>query len=411
MEHNKTNEFFETLFRLDACNDTHEFLDFIQGVRHDTKDLLSAASQLLNKGRVRSAYILAMLLVKRGQRHLTISIALSVGGLIFDNPIEEGNGLQFLQTQFDALSIEEQQENYDHLVAPVVAHLRLCAIGKADDARVMRILQHFKAAVPTGFDWGANVCKLCGGSAEYCFHAHVLGKHRVAYYLCEQCDFLFTEEPYWLAEAYEGVIHKQDVDDKDDADGVARTLRMKEFVSMLLHNLFNPKGKFLDYGGSYGLFVRLMRDEGFEFYWQDKQCPNLFARGFEAIETTQQETEETKGEETKEEEAEKKYELVTAFECFQHFVNPVQELEHIFTQCDAVLFTTRLLPNPVPKVDEWSYYALESGRHLAFYSAKSLRTLAKNKELTFLSNGTDTHLLAKRHISSGIFKGLSRWGS
>lgn len=404
MEHNETNEFFETLFRLDACDDTHEFLEFVQGKRHDTKDLLSAASQLLNRGRVRSAYILAMLLAKRGQRHLIMSVALSVGGLIFGNSVEEENGLQFLQAQFDALSVEEQQANYDRLVAPVVAHLRLCAIGKADNARVTRILQHFKAAVPAAFDWRANVCKLCGGSAEYCFHAQVMGKHRVAYYLCEQCDFLFTEEPYWLAEAYEGIVNTQDVDDKDDADGISRTWRMKEFVSMLLRNLFDPKGKFLDYSGSYGLFVRLMRDEGFDFYWQDKHCPNLFARGFEATAITQKEGEETK-------EGEEKYELVTALECFQHFVDPIQELDHIFAQCDAVLFTTRLLPNPVPKAEEWPYYGLESGRHISFYSAKSLRTLAKNKDLTFLSNGTDTHLLAKRPISSGVFKGLSRWGS
>ncbi|MBF0401642.1 MAG: class I SAM-dependent methyltransferase [Magnetococcales bacterium] len=397
MEHNEQDEFFETLFRLDACDDTHEFLDFVQGKRHATKDLLTAASQLLSKGRVRSAYILAMLLAKRGQRHLTMSVALSVGGLIYGNSIEEENGLQHLQAQFDALSVEEQQKTYDHIVAPIVAHLWLCSIGKADNERVMRILQHFRAAVPDGFDWRAKVCKLCGGSAEYWFHAQVLGRYRVAYHLCEQCDFLFTEEPYWLAESYEGVIKRQEVDDKDDADGVARTMRLKEFVSMLLRNLFDAQGKFLDYGGSYGLFVRLMRDEGFEFYWQDNYCPNLFARGFEAVAAV-------------EGEAESRYELVTAFECFQHFVDPVQELDHIFAQSDAVLFTTRLLPNPVPKADEWSYYALESGRHVSFYSAKSLRTLAKNKDLTFLSNGTDTHLLAKRHISSGVFKGISRWG-
>ncbi|MBF0161619.1 MAG: class I SAM-dependent methyltransferase [Magnetococcales bacterium] len=390
MGNNETHDFFETIFRLDACNDTHEFLDFVQGQRHSTPDLVSAAAQLLAKGRVRSAYILAMLLGKRGQRNLVMSIALSAGGLIFSNTIEENNGLQFLQSQVDALPVEQQQENYDRMIAPLVTHLWACSAGKADPERVLRILQPFKAVVPDGFDWRAHVCKLCGGSADYWFHAQILGKHRVAYYLCDQCDFLFTEEPYWLEEAYAGVIGQQDVDDKDDRDGVARTLRSKDFVSMLLWNLFDAKAKFLDYGGSYGLFVRLMRDEGFEFYWQDKQCPNLFARGFEAVEGD-------------------RYELVTAFECFQHFADPMAELDRIFAQSDAVLFTTRLLPNPVPKPEEWSYYALESGRHLSFYSAKSLRKLAENRELAFLSNGTDTHLLAKRNIANGVFKGLSQW--
>ncbi|MEO5364730.1 MAG: class I SAM-dependent methyltransferase [Magnetococcus sp. DMHC-8] len=390
LANNESYDFFETIFRLDACNDTHEFLDFVQGRRHGTQDMLSATAQLLAKGRVRSAYILAMLLDKRGQRDLIMSVALSLGGLIFSNQTEEEIGLQHLETQFSALSAEAQQEAYDRLVAPSVGHMWVCSVGKAEPDRVMRILRHFQSAVPEGFTWAAQVCKLCGGTAEYGFHATVLGRHRVAYYLCERCDFLCTEEPYWLDEACADLVNAQEVGDRDDADGMARALQLKNFVAMLLWNLFDAQGKFLDYGGRDGLFVRLMRDEGFEFYWQDSYCPNLLARGFEAV-------------------AGDRYELVTALECFQHCVDPGQALDHIFAVSDSLLLTTRLLPDPLPKPNEWPYYALEGGRHLSFYSAKTLRKLAESRDLTFLSNGTDTHLLARRHISSGVFKGLTRW--
>ena len=39
--------------------------------------------------------------------------------------------------------------------------------------------------------------------------------------------------------------------------------------------------KFLDYGGGYGILVRLMRDVGYDFYWFDKYSQNIFAKGFE----------------------------------------------------------------------------------------------------------------------------------
>ncbi len=38
---------------------------------------------------------------------------------------------------------------------------------------------------------------------------------------------------------------------------------------------------FLDYAGGYGVFTRLMRDIGFDFYWHDPYTQNLFANGFE----------------------------------------------------------------------------------------------------------------------------------
>ncbi|MEO5353331.1 MAG: class I SAM-dependent methyltransferase [Magnetococcus sp. XQGC-1] len=387
----EANDFLETVLRLDACEDTREFLDFIQGKRHETQDMLAAMSQLLAKGRVRSSYIIGMLLFKRGQQNLLMSVGLFVGGLIFGNPVEEENGLRHLQSQVDALSDAELQEAHDRLVAPLVNHLWACSTAQADSERVLRFLRHFQRAVAEEFDWRPRVCPLCEGSADYWFHAQLLHKYRVAFYRCDGCDFLCTEEPYWLEEAYAGVVDRRDVDDKDDADGVARALRLKGFVSMLLRNLFDAQAKFLDYEGSYGLFVRLMRDEGFAFYWQDRHCPNLFARGFDR-------------------QAEDRYALVTAFECFQHFVNPAAELEHLLEQSDAVLLTTPLLPDPPPRPEDWPHYALEGGRHVSFYSLKSLRKWASSRELTFLSNGTDTHLFARRHISNGVFKGLSRWG-
>lgn len=386
-ENEETEAFFETVFRLDECDDLTEFLEFAQGKRHEKKEMLSAAEQLLTKGRVRSAYILAMLLSKRGQRDLIISVALSVGGLIFNATTEELNGLKYLKSQVDALSVEQQKEIYDRIIVPLVPHLWASVPAKptqSDHDRMLRILQNFKAAVPEGFEWEKISCKLCDDSAEYKFHGNMRAKYRVAYYLCKKCGFLFTEEPYWLEDAYSGAVCT------NDTDIMARTLRFRAFVSLFLRNLFDPKAKFLDYGGGYGLFVRLMRDIGFDFYWKDKHCQNLFAHGFEGDD-------------------DEKYELVTALECFQCFADPIQALDRMLDQSDCVLFTTHLLPDPLPQPDAWDYYALESGQHISFYSKKTLQKLAESRGLVLLSNGVDTHMFSKRNISSKVFGGLSHW--
>ena len=228
-------------------------------------------------------------------------------------------------------------------------------------------------------------CKLCQGSSRFIFQSKILSKYDVSYYVCGQCGFLFTEEPYWLEEAYTEAINRS------DTGIVARNLCLRNVASVFLWRLFDHRGRFLDYAGGYGLFVRLMRDVGFDFYWEDKHCQNLFARGFEG--------------------ADGNYELVTAFECFEHFDDPVQELNRIFGKSDSLLFTTDILPNPIPQPESWWYYGLEHGQHISFYSIQSLRRLAESRGLNFYSNGANIHMLTKQRIHHTYFKFLCRLGS
>ena len=388
MKSNATQDFLETILRLDAHNDVTEFLEFVQGTRHGTQEMLVAISQLLSKGRIRSAYILAMLLIKRGQRDLLMSVTLAIGGVLYGNPTEEDNGLKYLSDQVDALSQEEKTEFYDRILTPVLPDVWAGVPAKSDHESIMKILKSFKEVVPEGFEWKEGRCWVCCAPADYVFHADLLKQHRVAYYRCKKCEFLSVEPPHWLEEVYADPLTMG----ANDPNSVSRSLEFKAFVSLLLRNLFDSEAKFLDYGGGYGLFVRLMRDAWFDFYWQDPYCHNLFAQGFEAQEETT-------------------YELVTAFECFQHFVDPMAELDHLFDKTDCLLFTTQLVPDPMPLPDAWPYYALDSGQHVAFYSRRSLKRMAETLGLVFLSNGRDTHMFTKRHLSNKLFDGLSHWRS
>lgn len=42
------------------------------------------------------------------------------------------------------------------------------------------------------------------------FSDKILHKYTVQYYQCPQCEYLCTEEPYWLKEAYANPINDTD---------------------------------------------------------------------------------------------------------------------------------------------------------------------------------------------------------
>ena len=228
-------------------------------------------------------------------------------------------------------------------------------------------------------------CKICESDSHHFAQGKVLGKYDVDYFQCSNCGFVQTEEPYWLDEAYSQPIASSDV-------GLAyRNLSFSQFTKNLLFNFFNHQENFLDYGGGYGLFVRLMRDAGFEFYWFDKFCQNIFAEGLE-IDAT----------------ANNQFELVTAFEVFEHLVHPIGELEDLLKLSRNILLSTELLPESNPKPHEWWYYVLHEGQHIAIYTAKSLAIIAAKFNLNLYSNGSSLHLLTEKELPDNLFEQLAK---
>ncbi len=217
-------------------------------------------------------------------------------------------------------------------------------------------------------------CKICKSDNESIFTAKILNKYEIKYYHCEHCGFLQTEEPFWLEEAYGESINVS------DTGYMQRNLLLSKKLTILLSLFFDKKAKYLDYAGGYGVFVRLMRDIGFDFYWDDKFTTNLFARGFEY----------QNGE---------KYEAVTTFESFEHFVNPLDEIEKLLTISKNIILSTELLPDSIPKPQDWWYYGLDHGQHISFYSKKTFRFIAKKYNLYYLSNG-NLHILSEKKISN-----------
>lgn len=220
--------------------------------------------------------------------------------------------------------------------------------------------------------------KITGADTTLLFTAKILNKYDVKFYRSNDTGFIQTEEPYWLQEAYSSAITKLDV------GLVYRNITLRERIGPLLLTYFNKNGVFLDYAGGYGLFTRLMRDEGFNFYHTDKFCQNIFADYFDLTDLP----------------ANTRFEALTAFEVFEHLANPLEEINEMLGFTDNLFFTTELQPQGINSVDDWSYFSTETGQHIAFYNEASLKAIAYKLGYNFYTDGKFLHLFTRTYFNT-----------
>jgi hypothetical protein len=217
-----------------------------------------------------------------------------------------------------------------------------------------------------------NLCKVCGAERKKIFSKIILGKYDVSYFECPECGFVQTEKPYWLKESYSSVITSTDV------GMIKRNIMFSDIVERVIYGSFDEHGKFLDFAGGYGMFTRIMRDKGFDFYHEDKYCENLFANNFSVNDLAKEE---------------RRFDLVTAFEMIEHADYPFRELEYIFSISDDFLFSTELIPRR--DFENWWYLGTEHGQHISFYTPKSLEIIAKKYGKYYYPHG-NLHLFSSK---------------
>lgn len=221
-------------------------------------------------------------------------------------------------------------------------------------------------------------CDICDNKVRKIFDAIILKKYPAEYFFCDQCGFLQIKNPIWIQEAYVNPINISDV------GYITRNIYLSKKTLILFTLLFGKKNKFLDYAAGHGILVRLMRDYGLDFYWNDLYTQNLFVKGFEH---TDQEIK-----------------AITCFECFEHFEHPIKEIEKVLKISNNIFFSTLLLPKKIPMPKDWDYYGLDHGQHISFYSIKTLEYIAKKYKLNFYTDGANLHLLTEKKITNLGFK-------
>ena len=228
------------------------------------------------------------------------------------------------------------------------------------------------------------VCKLCDGETKVFCLPLVMGRHPATYDRCVICGFVQARDPAWLAEAYVTPINPM------DTGCVARNWHFARATAAVIGGVLRVKGPFLDFGGGYGLFVRHMRDGGFDFRWMDGYCRNLFAAGFEADPAR-----------------DGRYGLITSFEVFEHLTDPRQKIEQLLQWSDALLFSTELMPEGLATLEGWHFAGFEHGQHVSFFSRESLSRVAGRLGFNFVSNGHSLHLLTRPRVSPAWFRLLT----
>lgn len=228
-------------------------------------------------------------------------------------------------------------------------------------------------------------CRVCGGAVTPLFHKTVLGRHRAVYEQCGTCGFVQVDAPWWLDEAYASPIAEA------DTGLLARNQAHCRIVStfMMMSGLAHERG--LDWGGGWGVFVRMMRDAGFHFHWQDPLATNLFARGFEWSDGLGTPA------------------VVTAFEVLEHLVDPptaFRTLAAFGARC--IITSTELIEGARPDPGWW-YLVPETGQHVAFYRADTLVHLGAAAGYPYVIARPNLQLFAREPVSRWKWNAAVRW--
>jgi hypothetical protein len=220
-----------------------------------------------------------------------------------------------------------------------------------------------------------DTCPVCNGKREICFEETVLNKYPVSYGICSSCGLIQTEKPYWLDEAYDEAIAIT------DTGLVQRNISLATKLAAALYFILDIKGRCIDVAGGYGMLVRMMRDMGFDFYWEDKYCENILSKGFEASELDSD------------------FDAVTAFEVMEHVHDPVGFVSEAMERSGSktFIFSTQLYDYGTAPGRDWWYYSFETGQHISFYTDKTLSFMAEKLGLNFFSAG-GLHFFTDRKI-------------
>lgn len=225
-------------------------------------------------------------------------------------------------------------------------------------------------------------CPICGKSTilidkidldRDCLGLNVLsGTKFVEYYGCTTCGFCYSPEMYlWAKKQFAEDIYNDDYQ-KYDPDFIS--LRSTNNAKMLSGTFFKDTKyiRHLDYGGGLGLLSSLLNTSGWDSSTYDPFIRSETPLG--------------------------KYSLITAFEVFEHTTNPQELIQHLTTLLSnkgILIFSTLLSDEKIRKPLDWWYVAPRNG-HISIFSQLSLRLLAKQNSLNFISFSGGMHAMWKK---------------
>ncbi len=197
-------------------------------------------------------------------------------------------------------------------------------------------------------------CRLCGGST-YDLADGALG---VVYDVCRRCGFTYKQPAFHPTQAKAKAIYDQHQNTLDNPGYVAM---FETFLEQSVRP-FNPGRAALDFGSGPGpVLYELLRREGFT---ADHYDPHY--RG-------------------EEEPLNRRYDLITATEVFEHLVDPKRTLKllvSLLKEGGLLAIMTSLRPTEDETFLSWWYR--RDPTHLSFFTEDALDALIRGEPLRFI---------------------------
>lgn len=206
-------------------------------------------------------------------------------------------------------------------------------------------------------------CRLCGEPSEYQFSRSGYRKLVIGYFECTGCGSLQTDNPVWLDMAY------RDQGTGMDTGAVQRSFETAITMCAVLDLIgFDKSQPCLDFGAGVGLYARMMRDRGYNYFADDLYAVPHYMDRFASALTNR-----------------KQWPMISAFEVFEHLPNPRAVLDNLLSAARSVLFfSTELWER---QGENWHYLCPEHGQHVFFYSRKALEQLAEKHGFRYHHSG------------------------
>lgn len=156
------SDFLGTIVRFNSVDDYQGLHDYLQANADKADQVSAAAYQLLLGYRLRGAYLIAQMMRHR-LNNPVLSLALSLGGMIFANPDNEALGRKYLRQQVDSLAPTDRHRLYMSL-EPMIKILTSNAYstqgGHLVTIKVLEVLKDLAPIFRDMFDFDRPVPKL-----------------------------------------------------------------------------------------------------------------------------------------------------------------------------------------------------------------------------------------------------------
>jgi hypothetical protein len=240
-------------------------------------------------------------------------------------------------------------------------------------------------------------CKICGSNAEWfdvvdfaktCNTPDVyprgLAGTPIYYSRCSRCGFIFTNHfDLFTADQWNERVYNNEYIEADPDYEELRPRLNAQFLDLFLSGRKNSVVG-LDFGGGNGRTTELLRRRGWRF---DSYDPF----GASTISADNPHT----------------YNVASAFEVFEHLVDPVgttsRILQMMSTDKALIIVGTGVTDGRVDEARRLSWwYAAPRNGHVSLYSRKSLAELADRFGLNFLSVSGGTHFMARGKLGASV---------